>query len=117
MTRVPRRWVTAAVLAAAGIACAVGAVRDPSAPGAGRTPARPVATQSPGLFSVRRVPEFLARFVAQRRLDRELDAAFAGSHACLIARGGDVDVDRRDVSEPLAAASSQKLLIAVAALK
>jgi D-alanyl-D-alanine carboxypeptidase/D-alanyl-D-alanine-endopeptidase (penicillin-binding protein 4) len=69
------------------------------------------------VWSIRRVPELLARFIAQRHLDADLDRALAGTHACLVARTGDVNLITRDASVPLAAASSQKLLIAAAALR
>lgn len=110
------RRLAVAALALATAASAALALRTPPTPRshlAGLpTPKRPV-------LSVRRVPDLLARTVADIRLDHALDAALADpavANSCLVVRQGDRTLYSRNPDRPLIPASNLKLLTALAAL-
>jgi len=85
---------------------------------AGASPAPPAVSSRVRvpLWSPRRFPEALGRFVAQLRLDASLDAALRGTNSCLVAKTGGTTIVDRAPTASLAGASNDKLLTAAAAL-
>lgn len=113
MTRRATALVVVLLLAAAG--CVVAALRG-GGPAARAAPSAATAITTP-LVSARRTPELVTRDVATTRLEQALDATIGGVDACydVVAAGGAQVVTAR-ADQPLAPASTQKLLIATAAL-
>ncbi len=114
LKRRPTRAI-AALVAIAGAAClATGARADPEPAAArarGPAPAIPTAVWSP-----RRVPGVLVTAVAAARLRRELPAVAAPFASCVLVTDATGTVGAVDPERPLAGASTQKLLVAAAAL-
>jgi D-alanyl-D-alanine carboxypeptidase/D-alanyl-D-alanine-endopeptidase (penicillin-binding protein 4) len=100
--------VTAAVLLA--IAFTGGdSGADASAPATEPSAATP-------LWSVRRVPEPVVDAVGAMRLQSDLDAAAPGDGTCFVVRAGNQILATHGAETPLIGASTQKILVAAAAL-
>lgn len=115
--RVARRraFATAAVLAIAGATCVALAV------GAGTQPAAAVAVASKPpvatpLWSPRRVPALFGSAVAAAKLDRALAAITAPYASCIAVDSAAGSLVRAHTDLPLAAASTQKLIVGAAAI-
>ena len=106
----------AAVLAIAGFACVAIGVRSDPAPA--DAPARRVAARSIStpLLSARRVPALFVDAVAADRLQKQLGTILAPVDACVVVDNRSTPLVRINPDRPLAAASTQKLLVAAAAL-
>ncbi|HZN13238.1 MAG TPA: D-alanyl-D-alanine carboxypeptidase [Acidimicrobiales bacterium] len=115
-----RRWLAPVALAAITIGAAVGALM----PARTRTPSRPAVAARAGVLSPRRLPDLLARAVADGNLHRRLDGVLADTDlgagrtdSCLIVTyDGDTIYDTRP-DRALTPASTLKLLTAAVALK
>jgi D-alanyl-D-alanine carboxypeptidase/D-alanyl-D-alanine-endopeptidase (penicillin-binding protein 4) len=77
------------------------------------TPTAAVATP---LWSVRRVPEPVVEAVGAQHLQSALDAAAPGDGTCFVVNAGDHTLATHGADTPLIGASTQKLLVAAAAL-
>ncbi len=107
-----RRRVLVVVLVLASAVCLGVGLYGPStakAAGRGRSLATPV-------WSARRVPEPIVDLVSATRLQTQLDAELAGTDACVMVNGSAGTVASRLPAQPLAPASTVKLLTATAAL-
>jgi D-alanyl-D-alanine carboxypeptidase/D-alanyl-D-alanine-endopeptidase (penicillin-binding protein 4) len=110
-------WLLPAILAVGAVAGSVVAWRvEAAAPAPGPVGSTPsLATP---VLSVRRVPTVVAAPIAARRLRAELGALaqFLPPSSCLVVSGPEVEFSHRG-DEPVVPASTQKLLVAVAALE
>ena len=79
------------------------------------TTATPEATTP--LWSVRRVPEPVVDAVGEQHLQAALDAAAPGTGTCFVVQVGNHTVAAHQGDVPLIGASTQKLLVAAAALE
>jgi serine-type D-Ala-D-Ala carboxypeptidase/endopeptidase (penicillin-binding protein 4) len=105
------RAFVAALLAVATLVALIAAFRgDPSA---ASTASGHVTTP---LWSARRVPQPLVDAVGDQHLQRTLDQAFAGSGICFLVQSDGHVLASHDPTAPLIGASTQKLLVAAAAL-
>lgn len=107
-----RRRVLVVVLALASAVCLGVGLHAPStakAAGHRRSLATPV-------WSARRVPQPIVDLVSATRLQTQLDAQLAGTEACVMVNGSAGTVASRSPAQPLAPASTVKLLTATAAL-
>jgi len=103
------------VLALAGAACLAFAMRADSEP-ATASPSRSQPELRTPVWSPRRVPALFQSAAATVALQRALPATFAPYAGCVDVDGPEGPVARLD-EEPLAGASTQKLLVAAAALE
>lgn len=107
-----RRRAFVVVLVLASAAClGVGLYAPSEATAAGR--GRPLATP---VWSPRRLPQPIVDLVSARRLQTQLDAQLAGTDACVVVDGSAGTIASRIPRQPLAPASTVKLLTATAAL-
>src|SRR6185312_13236617 len=87
----------------------------------GDSGAGPATTAAPAaatpLWSVRRVPEPVADAVGEQHLQAALDAAAPGTGTCFVVQVGNHTVAAHQGDVPLIGASTQKLLVAAAALE
>jgi len=104
------RRLQGAALAALALGSAWLALRPEPAPAAGPDPA-PVALWSPG-----RVPALLAEAQGTVELEEAVDGLLGDLSACVVVHEDDRAVVRRRPELPLTPASTQKLLVAAAAL-
>jgi D-alanyl-D-alanine carboxypeptidase/D-alanyl-D-alanine-endopeptidase (penicillin-binding protein 4) len=112
----PRRALTVAlVLAVVGVACLGFAVRADPEPAAAE-PTTPLTALPTPVWSPRRTPALFQSAAAAVTLRRALPPAFAPYSGCVVVDGPDGNVARLDDEEPLAGASTQKLLVGAAAL-
>jgi serine-type D-Ala-D-Ala carboxypeptidase/endopeptidase (penicillin-binding protein 4) len=110
-----RAFVLVVVLLVAAASCVVAALRD-TRQAAHATQADPTGPATP-LLSARRTPELVTRDVAATRLENALRATVGGVDACYDVVGdGGARIASAQAEEPLAPASTQKLLVATAAL-
>ncbi|MFI5054301.1 MAG: D-alanyl-D-alanine carboxypeptidase, partial [Acidimicrobiia bacterium] len=68
------------------------------------------------LWSVRRVPEPVAEAVGVQHLQSALDVASPGAATCFLVKAGNHTLAAHDPDTPLLGASTQKILVAAAAL-
>src|SRR5262249_22098663 len=103
--------VVAVILALAAVVVVVVAVADdPSQSGAAsRAAATPV-------WSVRRVPQPIVDAVGAQRLQKVLDDDYGGDGTCFLVMGSGAQLAAHNVDTPLIGASTQKILLAAAAL-
>lgn len=112
-----RALVAGALLVAAAVALVVAFTTGGSGHGsdaaaqAGSTP----ALGTP-LWSIRRVPEPVVEAVGAQRLQAALDAAAPGGGTCFVVSAGNHILATHGADTPLIGASTQKLLVAAAAL-
>lgn len=106
-----RRRLAATALLAASVVPLVWALRGPPEPAAVPT-AAPVVPA----WSARRLPLLLAANVGELRLPQEVDAALGSTSACLVLEHSGQTVYAREANAALIPASTQKLLVATAAL-
>jgi D-alanyl-D-alanine carboxypeptidase/D-alanyl-D-alanine-endopeptidase (penicillin-binding protein 4) len=106
------RAVVAALLAVAAVVAAVAAFR--ADPGAASVGGRGHVTTP--LWSARRVPQPVVDAVGDQHLQRALDQAFPGTGVCFLVQSGGHVVAQHNPTTPLMGASTQKLLVAAAAL-
>lgn len=113
-----RARALAALLALAGVACVALGVRADPAPAPARAPAPRVAPRSvpTPLLSARRVPALFVDAVATDRLRKQLGTVVAPVDACVEVNDGSAPLARINPDRSLAGASTQKLLVAAAAL-
>jgi D-alanyl-D-alanine carboxypeptidase/D-alanyl-D-alanine-endopeptidase (penicillin-binding protein 4) len=105
------RAVVAALLAVSALVTAIAAFRaDPSAASVGR------GHVTTPLWSARRLPQPVVDAVGEQRLQRALDQAFPGGGVCFLVQSGGHVVAQHNPTTPLMGASTQKLLVAAAAL-
>ena len=78
--------------------------------------ASPVAGVTTPLWSVRRVPEPVVEAVGAQHLQAALDAAAPGDGTCFVVSAGNHVLATHGADTPLIGASTQKLLVAAAAL-
>ena len=113
---IPRRALAIAVLLAiAGAACLAWSARADSEPAAASASAPGPALATP-LWSPRRVPGVFVTAAAAADLRRALPGIVAPYASCVTVAGPDGPVAGFDERAPLAGASTQKLLVAAAAL-
>lgn len=114
-----RPWVAPAALAAATLVSTAVALQTPDTPDADQAAAAAPPPKAP-VLSARRVPELLARSVADARLKTRLDAtmrtAGAGPNSCLVVEHEERLLYSRNPERPLIPASNLKVLTAVAVL-
>ena len=108
------RGIVAAVLAVAAAVAAV--VAFTGGDGNAGTPSATRAAVSTPLWSVRRLPEPVVEAVGAQRLQTALDAAAPGDGTCFVVRAGGRTIATHGGDVPLIGASTQKLLVAAAAL-
>jgi D-alanyl-D-alanine carboxypeptidase/D-alanyl-D-alanine-endopeptidase (penicillin-binding protein 4) len=106
------RAVVASVLV---IAAAVALVVAFSGGGGGSRASTAATTDGTPLWSVRRVPQVVVEAVGAQHLQAALDGS-AGGGSCFVVKEGDHVVASRDGDTPIVGASTQKLLVAAAAL-
>ena len=106
----------AVVLAVAGVVCVVQGVRADPAPAVAQLPTPPGRTLRTPLWSPRRVPALFVDAVATARLRHALHAVIAPVNGCVAVADGSDSLVAVNPTRPLAAASTQKLLVAAAAL-
>ena len=106
-----RRSITTAVLAAVSVVCGFLALRPPSSGAAVETAPRPVWTPE-------RLPALLAEAQGTADLERAVHELLgpSGARACVAVYEGERPVLLRRPDEPLVPASTQKILVATAAL-
>src|SRR5215468_1233304 len=103
--------VVAIVLAlAAGVVVVIAVVDDDSQSGA-----VPRAATTP-VWSVRRVPQPVVDAVGAQHLQKVLDRDFGGDGTCFLVTGSGAQLAAHDIDTPLIGASTQKVLVAAAAL-
>ncbi|MFI5045516.1 MAG: D-alanyl-D-alanine carboxypeptidase/D-alanyl-D-alanine-endopeptidase [Acidimicrobiia bacterium] len=108
----PLRRVIAALLAVSAVVAVVFAFTgDPTASGAA-----PAAAGATPMWSARRVPQPFVAAVGSQHLQRAIDARIGGPGMCVEVENGGVTVAATNIDTPLIPASSQKLLVAAAAL-
>jgi len=103
--------VVAAVLAVAAVAVAVVAVVDNDS----KSSAAPRVATTP-VWSVRRVPQPIVDAVGAQHLQKVLDRDFGGDGTCFLVMGSGAQLAAHDIDTPLIGASTQKILVAAAAL-
>ena len=109
-----RSTVRAIVAGALTLAAVIALVFAFSGTGSGATPdSRAVATP---LWSVRRVPTPVVDAVGAQRLQAALDQTTHSDSTCFVVREGDHTLAAHDPDAPLLGASTQKILVAAAAL-
>jgi D-alanyl-D-alanine carboxypeptidase/D-alanyl-D-alanine-endopeptidase (penicillin-binding protein 4) len=84
--------------------------------GADATTSASVPTAATPLWSVRRVPEPVVEAVGAMHLQGALDAAAPGDGTCFVVQAGNQIIATHGADTPLIGASTQKLLVAAAAL-
>jgi serine-type D-Ala-D-Ala carboxypeptidase/endopeptidase (penicillin-binding protein 4) len=111
-----RARALAVVLALAGLACVTVGLRADPAPAS--APAPRIARQSAPtpLLSARRVPAIFSSAVATDRLRMQLATLVSPADACVAVNDRSTALVRINADRPLAGASTQKLLVAAAAL-
>jgi serine-type D-Ala-D-Ala carboxypeptidase/endopeptidase (penicillin-binding protein 4) len=83
----------------------------------GDTPAASVGnTATTPMWSVRRVPQPVAQAVGAQHLQAALDAAAPGDGTCFVVKAGATTLAAHNPGSPLIGASTQKILVAAAAL-
>ena len=105
------RAIVAAALAIAAVIALVVAFTGESAPAS--TSTGRLATP---LWSARRVPQPVVDAVGAQHLQRALDQSFSGSGVCFLVQADGHVLASRNADTPLIGASTQKLLVAAAAL-
>jgi D-alanyl-D-alanine carboxypeptidase/D-alanyl-D-alanine-endopeptidase (penicillin-binding protein 4) len=113
MTGRSRAIVAAVLVAAAAIAAVVAFTGDDGS--AGTASVTPAGVATP-LWSVRRVPEPVVEAVGAQHLQAALDTAAPGGGTCFVVRAGARTIATHGGDVPLIGASTQKLLVAAAAL-
>ena len=113
MTPITRRVIVGVLLVAAVVAVVVAFSGDDS--GEGPTDVATPAATTP-MWSVRRVPEPVVDAVGVQRLQGALDAAVPGAGTCFVVNSGNHTLATHGSDTPLIGASTQKLLVAAAAL-
>lgn len=108
-----RALVAGALIVAAVLMLVVAFTRGSSANDAQATPGAAVATP---LWSVRRFPEPVVEAVGTQHLQSALDAAAPGDGTCFVVSAGNHVLATHGADTPLIGASTQKLLVAAAAL-
>jgi D-alanyl-D-alanine carboxypeptidase/D-alanyl-D-alanine-endopeptidase (penicillin-binding protein 4) len=109
-----RAFALAVVLLVAAAGCLVAALRDTNE--GARASQRGPSLTTP-LLSARRTPEIVTEDVAGARLQDALDTTINGVDACYeVVGAGDAGIASAHAEQPLAPASTQKLLTATAAL-
>jgi D-alanyl-D-alanine carboxypeptidase/D-alanyl-D-alanine-endopeptidase (penicillin-binding protein 4) len=108
-----RVLVAGALLVAAAVALVVAFTSGDSGTTAS---AGPVAGVTTPLWSIRRVPEPVVEAVGAQHLQRALDAAAPGDGTCFVVNAGTHTLASHGADTPLIGASTQKLLVAAAAL-
>jgi D-alanyl-D-alanine carboxypeptidase/D-alanyl-D-alanine-endopeptidase (penicillin-binding protein 4) len=108
------RAVVAMVLLVGAVISLVAAFTVGGAGADAQTPARP-ALATP-LWSVRRVPEPVVEAVGTQRLQATLDQTVPGNGTCFVVQAGDHTIASHGADTPLIGASTQKILVAAAAL-
>jgi D-alanyl-D-alanine carboxypeptidase/D-alanyl-D-alanine-endopeptidase (penicillin-binding protein 4) len=106
------------VLAIAGGTCVVLASRADTAPAVTKASARSQASEATlatPLWSPRRVPTLFGAAVAAAHLHADLAHTLSGVDGCVTVASADGPVTAVDPGQPLAGASTQKLLVAAAA--
>jgi len=113
-----RAWarIVAVVLAVAGLACVALGVRADPAPASAAPPRAAAPSARTPLVSARRVPGLYVDAVAVSRLRTLLGTVAAPVAACVAVDDRSTPLVRLNSGRPLAAASTQKLLVAAAAL-
>ena len=106
------RAVVASVLAVAAVVALVVAF---SGGGGGSGAATAATTGGTPLWSVRRVPQAVVEAVGAQHLQTALDGG-AGGGSCFVVKEGDHVVASHEGDTPIVGASTQKLLVAAAAL-
>jgi len=109
-----RRVLAALLVVAAAVVTFVAFSGGDSGAGPATTSAPAAATP---LWSVRRVPEPVADAVGEQHLQAALDAAAPGTGTCFVVQVGNHTVAAHQGDVPLIGASTQKLLVAAAALE
>ncbi len=105
------RAIVAAALAIAAVIALVVAFTGESAP----APTTSGRLSTP-LWSARRVPQPVVDAVGAQHLQRALDQSFSGSGVCFLVQADGHVLASRNADTPLIGASTQKLLVAAAAL-
>jgi len=111
-----RARIFAVVLALAGLACVALGVRADPAPESAPPPRAAAPSVRTALVSARRVPALFVDAVAVSRLRSLLGTVAAPVEACVAVDDRSTPLVRLNSGRPLAAASTQKLLVAAAAL-
>jgi D-alanyl-D-alanine carboxypeptidase/D-alanyl-D-alanine-endopeptidase (penicillin-binding protein 4) len=109
----PRALVAGALIVAAVVVLVVALTSGSSGNDAQATPGAAVATP---LWSVRRFPEPVVEAVGTQHLQSALDAAAPGDGTCFVVSAGNHVLATHGADTPLIGASTQKLLVAAAAL-
>jgi serine-type D-Ala-D-Ala carboxypeptidase/endopeptidase (penicillin-binding protein 4) len=109
-----RRVVAGVLVVAAAIVAFVAFSGGDSGAGSSATAAPAAVTP---LWSVRRVPEPIVDAVGQQHLQAALDAAAPGNGTCFVVQAGNHTIAAHQGDVPLIGASTQKLLVAAAALE
>ena len=113
MSTTARRIIVGVLLVSAAVVVFVAFSSGDSDAGA---PARATAAASPPLWSVRRVPEPIVEAVGAQHLQAALDGAAPGDGTCFVVDAGAHTIAAHNGDTPLIPASTQKLLVAAAAL-
>ena len=111
-----RTRVLAVLLAAGGVACVVLGVRADPAPASAPAPSGASRSARTPLLSARRAPAIFVDAVAADRLRKQLETLVAPVDGCVAVDDRAATLARINAGHPLAAASTQKLLVAAAAL-
>jgi D-alanyl-D-alanine carboxypeptidase/D-alanyl-D-alanine-endopeptidase (penicillin-binding protein 4) len=109
-----RALVAGALLVAAAVALVVAFTS--SGDSGTSAAASPVAGVTTPLWSIRRVPEPVVEAVGAQHLQTALDAAAPGDGTCFVVSAGNHVLASHGADTPLIGASTQKLLVAAAAL-
>jgi D-alanyl-D-alanine carboxypeptidase/D-alanyl-D-alanine-endopeptidase (penicillin-binding protein 4) len=104
------------VLVLAGLVCVVFGVRADPTPASAPSPRFAAPSARTPLVSARRVPALFVDAVADSRLRTQLGTVTAPVDACVAVNDRATPLARINSTRPLAAASTQKLLVAAAAL-
>jgi serine-type D-Ala-D-Ala carboxypeptidase/endopeptidase (penicillin-binding protein 4) len=110
----PRALVAGALVVAAAVALVVAFTTGGSGNAAQATTTTTALTTP--LWSVRRVPEPVVEAVGAQHLQSALDAAAPGDGTCFVVNAGNHTLATHGADTPLIGASTQKLLVAAAAL-
>ena len=111
-----RARAIAVVLALAGLACVTVGLRADPAPASAPAPRIARQSASTPLLSARRVPAIFTSAVATDRLRMQLATVVSPADACVAVNDRSTALVRINADRPLAGASTQKLLVAAAAL-
>jgi len=112
-----RVLVAGALVVAAAIALVVALAAGSSGGSSGSVAsATSAAALTTPLWSVRRVPEPVVEAVGAQHLQAALDAAAPGDGTCFVVNAGNHTIATHGADTPLIGASTQKLLVAAAAL-